>query len=126
VAKYDEWLTNEGLLRIGGWAKDGLTNEQIAHNMGISRQTLNEWSKKFPSISDTLKVNKDVVDRQVENALFNNAIEGNVTAQIFWLKNRKPDVWRDKRETKIEGNINDLSLNEAEELIKKYTGGEQG
>ena len=34
----------------------------------------------------------------VENALFKNAIEGNVTAQIFWLKNRKPDKWRDKPE----------------------------
>lgn len=95
--KYQEWLEPEGLLKIEGWARDGLTEEQIAHNMGISRETLNQWKKQFSDISDTLKRGKEVVDYMVENALFKNAIEGNVTAQIFWLKNRKPDKWRDKR-----------------------------
>lgn len=94
--KYQEWLEPEGLLKIEGWARDGLTEEQIAHNMGISRETLNQWKKQFSDISDTLKRGKEVVDYMVENALFKNAIEGNVTAQIFWLKNRKPDKWRDK------------------------------
>lgn len=96
--KYQEWLEPEGLLKIEGWARDGLTEEQIAHNMGISRETLNQWKKQFSDISDTLKRGKEVVDYMVENALFKNAIEGNVTAQIFWLKNRKPDKWRDKPE----------------------------
>ena len=94
--KYQEWLEPEGLLKIEGWARDGLTEEQIAHNMGISRETLNQWKKQFSDISDTLKRGKEVVDYMVENALFKNAIEGNVTAQIFWLKNRKPDKCRDK------------------------------
>ena len=38
--KYEEWRTPEGLLKIQGWARDGLTDEQIAHNMGICRDTL--------------------------------------------------------------------------------------
>lgn len=96
--KYQEWLEPEGLLRIEGWARDGLTDEQIAINMGISVSTLNDWKKKYSEISESLKKSKDVVDRQVENALFKNAIDGNVTAQIFWLKNRKPNDWRDKPE----------------------------
>lgn len=100
--KYQEWLELEGLLKIEGWARDGLTEEQIAHNMGISRETLNQWKKQFSDISDTLKRGKEVVDYMVENALFKNAIEGNVTAQIFWLKNRKPDKWRDKPEVETE------------------------
>lgn len=100
--KYQEWLEPEGLLKIEGWARDGLTEEQIAHNMGISRETLNQWKKQFSDISDTLKKGKEVVDYMVENALFKNAIEGNVTAQIFWLKNRKPDKWRDKPEGETE------------------------
>ena len=120
--KYEYWLTPEGLLKLEGWARDGLTDEQIAVNIGISRSTLNAWKDKYSDISDTLKRGKDVVDRRVENALLKRALgyeyeevkekfEGNVmtertvakkevipdvTAQIFWLKNRKPDKWRDK------------------------------
>lgn len=96
--KYQEWLEPEGLLKIEGWARDGLTDEQIARNMGINPATLYEWKKKYPEIAESLKRSKDVADRQVENALFENAISGNITAQIFWLKNRKPDKWRDKQE----------------------------
>ena len=49
----------------------------------------------------------------VENALFKNAIEGNTTAQIFWLKNRRPDKWRDKREhSEIELMKKELQLRE--------------
>ena len=96
--KDQEWLEPEGLLKIEGWARDGLTDEQIARNMGINPATLYEWKKKYPKIAESLKRSKDVADRQVENALFENAISGNITAQIFWLKNRKPDKWRDKQE----------------------------
>ncbi len=121
--KYQEWLEPEGLLKIEGWARDGLTEEQIADNMGISRSTLSEWKNIYSDISDTLKRGKEVIDRQVENALLKRALgyeyeevsekfEGGVlterkvtkkqvvpdtTAQIFWLKNRKPIDWRDKR-----------------------------
>lgn len=53
--KYHEWLTPEGLALLEGWARDGLTDEQIADNMGIKRATLYEWKKRYPDISDTLK-----------------------------------------------------------------------
>lgn len=94
--KYQRWVEPDGLLLLEGWARDGLTEEQIAHNMGCSRSTLNEWRSKFSVISDALKKGKEVVDYQVENALLNKALGGDTTAQIFWLKNRRPDKWRDK------------------------------
>jgi len=94
--KFEYWLTKDGLTLISGWARDGLIDEQIAHNMGIATGTLYEWKKKFPEIADALKTGKEVVDYQVENALLDKALDGDTTAQIFWLKNRRPDKWRDK------------------------------
>lgn len=135
--KYDEWLDEAGLAKIGGWARDGLTEKQIAKNIGITQQTLDVWKNKYPSLAETLKKNREVADREVENALFRKAcgytakvirstkvkhveydaagkkkkeweeivpteeevhIPADTTAQIFWLKNRKPDAWRNKPE----------------------------
>lgn len=120
--KYEYWLTPEGLLKLEGWARDGLTDEQLATNIGITAKTLYDWKKKYSNICEALKRGKDVVDRRVENALLRRALgyeyeevkekfeDGEITertvtkkevvpdttAQIFWLKNRKPDKWRDK------------------------------
>lgn len=86
---------------------DGLDDEQIARDkVGVSRQTLYNWRKKYEEIDEALRMGKDVADRQVENALFKAAIEGNVTAIIFWLKNRKPDKWRDMKN--IDANIESI------------------
>ena len=102
---YKEWIQGDNLLLLQGWARDGLTDEQIAHNMGINRDTLYTWKNRFPVIADTLKKTKEVVDRQVENALFKKAIEGDTTAMIFWLKNRRPLDWRDRKETALSGAV---------------------
>lgn len=132
--KYQEWLTEEGLIKIEGWARDGLTDEQIAKNIGITSSTLYEWKKKYSEISEALKKGKEVIDRQVENALLKRAlgyqydevtremvedgsgrlmvtkvvtkeVQPDVTAQIFWLKNRKPSEWRDKQQMEHSGEI---------------------
>lgn len=101
-SKVDRWLDpDDGLLLLQDWARMGLTDEQIAHNMGISRSTLSDYKVRYPIISDTLKKGKDVIDIQVENALLKSALEGSNTAQIFWLKNRRPDKWRDKRDVDV-------------------------
>lgn len=126
--KYQQWIEPEGLTLLEGWARDGLTDEQIAHNAGITATTLYDWKNRFPEISEALKRGKEVVDIQVENALLKRAlgykydevtrekvkdpvtgfsclsitkkvtkeVAPDVTAQIFWLKNRRPDKWRDK------------------------------
>ena len=89
----------EKVALIEGWAKDGLTQQQIAENLGIGLTTLKDYMKKSSSISTAIKKGKEVTDYQVENALFKSAINGNVTAMIFWLKNRRPDKWRDRRDS---------------------------
>ena len=95
--KFDEWLKNDKLILLQGWAREGLTDEQIANNIGISRKTLYEWKNKYSDICNVLKINKEAADYQVENALYRAAINGNITAQIYWLKCRKPDKWRENR-----------------------------
>ena len=123
--KYEKWLKPENLNIIEGWAREGLTNAQIAKNIGINQDTLYAWLKKYPEFSESLKKGKITVDYEVENALLKRAlgydydevktIKGkddqiketivtrkhmppNVVAQIYWLKNRKPELWRDKVE----------------------------
>lgn len=121
-SKADEWLEKDKLTLLTAWARDGLTDEQIANNMGIARGTLYEYKNKFIDINDALKKGKEVVDIEVENALLKRAkgykyeevtkelrdgelvvtkkvtkeVLPDVTAQIYWLKNRKPDKWREK------------------------------
>ena len=98
---YKDWEQEEKILLLQGWARNGLTNEQIASNMDIVVSTLWEWRKKSPKISNALKIGKDEADIQVENALYKAALEGNTTAMIFWLKNRRSKEWRDKIQQEI-------------------------
>lgn len=98
---YKDWEAEEKILLLQGWARNGLTNEQIASNMDIVVSTLWEWRKKSPKISNALKIGKDEADIQVENALYKAALEGNTTAMIFWLKNRRSKEWRDKIQQEI-------------------------
>lgn len=135
--KYEEWLDKDSLLKVQGWARDGLSDEQIAHNIGINKGTLCVWKNRFPEFADAIKKGKEVVDREVENAMLKRAlgyeydevtqepvtdkdtgitemrvtkvvakqIVPDVTAQIFWLKNRKPEEFRDKRDVELSGSV---------------------
>lgn len=120
MAKYDYWLTKDGLLLLTAWARDGLTEEQIAKNCGCSRTTLKDWKKRFPTVLAALKKGKEPVDIEVENALLKRALgykyletkkeyeygqlaketvtekimPPDTTAIAIWLNNRKPDSWR--------------------------------
>ena len=95
MAKYLKWREREGLTLLEGWARDGLTDEQIAGKIGISRSTLAEWKSRYPDISDAMRCGKEVTDYQVEQALLKAAYGGNVQAMTFWLRNRKPAEWRE-------------------------------
>lgn len=116
IGKYKKWLEKENLILLEGWARDGLTDEQIAERMGIQRPTLYDWKNKYADISDALKKGKEVIDYQVENALLQKALDGDTTAQIFWLKNRKAKTWRDKQETQITGDMNIKQENSLKDL----------
>lgn len=90
--KYQEWLEPENLILLQGWKRNGLTDEQIAHNIGINVRTLDKWKVKYGRIGQALKVGHEQANYIIEGELFKKARKGNTTAMIFWLKNN----WRDK------------------------------
>ena len=130
-----------------GWAREGLTDVQIAAKLGISPRRYYEWQVRFPQLQQAIKEGKAPVDTVVENALLKRAlgydcvetvtdyvfsdtekdadgnpkkiiksvretrkhIPGEVGAQAFWLKNRRPDRWREKREEQIQVTQADFS-----------------
>lgn len=154
--KYEQWLTEEGLLQLEAWARNGLTDEQIAHNMGVSTKTLFNWKNAHLPILHALKRGKEVVDIQVENALLKRAlgysytevtkeaqfnpqteqfemivtkevtkeVQPDTTAQIFWLKNRKPEEWRDKKDVEHSGSVNNPFAALSTEQLLKLAGGD--
>lgn len=102
-SKYESHvLPNLELVKM--WARNGLTDAEIAKNLDISIDRFYYYKKHFSEFSESLKENKEVADLQVEQALFKAAMDGNVTAMIFWLKNRKATTWREKPETATEDN----------------------
>lgn len=80
----------------------GLKDDEIATIIGISTRTLNYW-KKAPSFLQALKRGKLKADFQITKSLYEKAKAGDTTAMIFWLKNRRPDLWREKQEHEISG-----------------------
>lgn len=118
MAKYERWIREQGLILLEGMARDGLTEEQIALQCGVTRTTLSRWKHKHPEVAQALRKGKEIVDRQVESALLKRALgydytevtvqegrkgtirreitrhePGSVRAQMFWLTNRQPNKW---------------------------------
>lgn len=189
-AEYKKWQEPDNLIKLQGWARDGLTNEQIAQKIGVRRETISVWCSKYPNIANALKKGKEVIDYEIENSLIStmkkhkiktttykmvkkddlvlkaertkfmnmfkldhpNAtkeqiliataenvavyeripmtetvteVDPNISAMIFWLKNRRPDVYRDQTFKKLneanarkaiaEANISEKQLKALEE-----------
>lgn len=110
-------------------AIQGLTDVQMAKELKVSEKSFNEWKKKYPEFLQSLKKGKEIPDDEVEKSLFNRAtgyshdavkifmpagakepvyapyterFPPDPTSMIFWLKNRRPDKWRDKRVEELE------------------------
>lgn len=121
---YDE-IIKPNLDKISEWAKAGLTDDDIMKNLGVGKTAYYKYKGEKEEFANILKSAKAAADDIVENALYKRAIgdtidetveeldengnvlrrrvvkkqiPGDTTAQIFWLKNRKSDVWRDKHE----------------------------
>ncbi|WP_342417174.1 transposase [Paenibacillus sp. FSL R10-2782] len=142
------------LLLIEAWARDGMIQEDIAKKLGVAMSSFSEYKNKYPELTEALKRGQEVVDVQVENSLLKRAmgyrydeitteggvetkrvtkeVQPDVTAQIFWLKNRKPKVWRDKQDVELSGevkheynhnlrNLDPKELADLERIIAKTT-----
>lgn len=108
----------------------GATDQEIADFFEVEVRTIYRWKAEHDEFCQSLKAGKEVADERVERSLFQKAIgyeqeevkifmpagaEGPVyapfrakvapdtTAAIFWLKNRRPDLWRDKQQTELTG-----------------------
>lgn len=120
-------------------AMRGFTNKEIAEAFGIAQSTLQEWIKKIPELSESIKVGKEPANAKVENAIFKSCVGYYVTekravvvgtgehahvetvtetrfippshqSQRFWSKNRMGDRWRDVQEVEHSGTISWVEL----------------
>lgn len=149
-SKWD--MVKEKLPLIEGWCRNGLTEEQIIKNLGISVQTFYNYKREHIELVEVLKRGKEVIDLEVENALLKRALgyrytevktetdqDGNekvtktikevipdTTAQIFWLKNRKPREWRDRKDIEHSGNINNPYEGLTQEQLLKLASDDDG
>jgi hypothetical protein len=113
----------------------GATDDELADFFDVHRATIYRWKHEHPEFCDAVKTGKDVADERVERSLYQKATGYNVTeeqavklkvdkykeevevvqvekhvpadttAAIFWLKNRRKDDWRDRKEVEHSGNI---------------------
>lgn len=114
---------NIDLSEVSHYTENGYTDKELADVFDVTKQTINNWKKKFPEFFDSLKEGKLIADAKVVASLFQRAcgyshpdihisnFQGKIaktniikhyppdtTAAIFWLKNRQPEEWREKKE----------------------------
>lgn len=82
----------------------GAKEPELADFFGVNLDTIQNWKKAHPDFVGALKEGKEIADSKVAESLYNRALgftkdekyfPPDVTACIFWLKNRRPDLWRD-------------------------------
>ena len=105
-----DWGTVEKLQLLEEWSTQGLYIKDIAAKMGVSVSTVYDWMNKNPEIAAAIRKGRDKSIDMVENALFKSAISGNVTAMIFYLKNRAPERYKDRVEKNINTDNMDIKL----------------
>lgn len=118
----------------------GYTDAELADFFEVSETTINNWKHEFPGFLESIKKGKSFADADIVDNLYNRAlgyttkekreektadgfkeveaekhVPGDVTAMIFWLKNRQPKLWRDKQEVEQSGDLG-LTVN-----IKRFT-----
>lgn len=105
--KVEEWLKPEKLQQLEEWASSGLFDKQIAHNMGINISSLYNYKRDYPEIAEAIKKGKEVIDIEVENALYKKCLGYNVPViKCFKIKT-------------VEYNNNGKKIKEYEEIIEK-------
>jgi len=86
------------LALIKSLRRDGQTEEQIYKRLDVGHTAWNDYKNKYTELSDALKTSKQTLIAKIEESLFTKALDGNMTAIIFSLKNLAPSKWKDKHE----------------------------
>lgn len=94
---WDQWHTHENLELVEGWARDGLSDEQIAKNIGIAVSTLYDWKKRHLEFMEAFKKGKQVVNVELENALFKKAIGAKTTTTTYRVSKVDDNVLKARR-----------------------------
>ena len=129
----------------------GATDKELSEFFSVSEQTLNKWKKDYPEFLESLKKGKNIADANVASRLYNRAIGYNckatkfatsngkitdskefiehyppdTTAAIFWLKNRQPEKWRDKKEVAANVNLGDELESLTDEQLQAIIDGKE-
>ncbi len=105
------------LEQVENLASRGLGTTQIARALGVSWDTIDRNRKRSAEFEDALKRGRAKGLAQVTNSLFTSATDGNVTAQIFYLKNQDAKTWKDRQEVVTATvNLNDVLSGAKERL----------
>lgn len=111
--KYREAYCNEVIETMA----TGLSLTAFAGDIGVSRDTVNEWQHVYPEFSDAVKVGKAKRTLALERGMFAADSGPQVTARIFALKNADPDEWREKREVQHSGSIDTQSKEQRDAAV---------
>ena len=129
----------------------GATDKELSEFFSVSEQTLIKWKKDYPEFLESLKKGKNIADANVASRLYNRAIGYNckatkfatsngkitdskefiehyppdTTAAIFWLKNRQPEKWRDKKEVDANVNLGDELESLTDEQLQAIIDGKE-
>ena len=141
--EYNQLAENYALL--------GATDKEMADLFSVTERTLNQWKKDYQEFLQSLKKGKNIADANVASRLYNRAIgydckatkfatsEGKITdskeyiehyppdttAAIFWLKNRQPEKWRDKKEVDANVNLGDELEGLSDEQLQAIIDGKE-
>lgn len=100
--EYDKWrdlgLLQEKLFLMQGLAMEGKSMQEIADALLIGKTTLEKFKNTYPEVYQVLSRTKKMTNLEVINALYKKCKEGDVTAIKFWLANKDPENWREKRD----------------------------
>lgn len=140
TVEVDKWLTDDGLLLLAAYARDGMTNQDIADKIGVTKRTFTRWMEEYPEIREAVNTSKELVDYKVENALLKAALgytakeskvimrlrQGKLTtveqetiikevapdvrAITLWLNNRQTKKWRRNADNVLDNNEEDSNI----------------
>lgn len=123
----------------------GATDMELADFFEVDIRTIYRWKHEHGDFCQAVKVGKDALDNRVERSLYQRAVgysfnsekifhfQGHITradcvehvapdpgAALNWLKNRRPEAWREKQEIDISGGVTTgLSDEDLEKIIAK-------